>query len=762
MDSKSVMEFEAAVLRGTASLPVEVESLTVTEVNGQRSLIIKIRRDLSVNLRSYTIAYCFCAEPVEDVADLSSFRRKTYSEENINTQRVIYFTGRLPASLEIHGCGAYIAGVEYEDGSVETFENTDYITPGAEEVPFDDGIEWAENAEDYAAFLSGSTEADYTATPFADPASDDYPASPWDSADAGMGAAMGDSASQKRGGQGAAGDSRPGSDRPKAKAANGARTEANNGAKPKTDSASKTQSKAEAKRKAVTLAIVAGIVICFVGAGVFGLLSYSKSATAATVNSLMDSERFTEAYKIAEYKKLDELRLDVARRAMKHYLDSGDIKSAYIFGELAGQASEVTDAALVMVASLGEEALGTDAFAVALKSPDAAKADGAISDLASTLADAGNYEKAMNATLFMADDALRTERANSIFYRGISYYTERGQYENAAALIKRYGSTRSYDGSVDDDTVSDAVAYCAENSDSASAILLAKYFNHDFSGIEVAPGDHSVRSALSEIYPLLTDEQRRAYHSNVLGYCKEAFFIENGAIEGTDITDAVGTDTYEFRTAVLHADGRVSMLDNGGHNETDEIPADLRAVQVVCGLHHTVALRADGSCVAFGSNDYGQCNVSEWKGIVKLAAGRYFTLGLRSDGTVVACGSNVETQGNTGDYRNVVDIGACDQTAVMLFADGSVHVQGDVTMGLYEANSLEGVVEMSCRVNTIVVRLSDGGYRIICAADGDCAAGDAKNLDGAQAFCAGSTSVAYIDRNGALHIMGDGAPKDRG
>jgi alpha-tubulin suppressor-like RCC1 family protein len=34
--------------------------------------------------------------------------------------------------------------------------------------------------------------------------------------------------------------------------------------------------------------------------------------------------------------------------------------------------------------------------------------------------------------------------------------------------------------------------------------------------------------------------------------------------------------------------------------------------QVSAGIYHTVGLKADGTVVAVGSNDAGQCNVGGW------------------------------------------------------------------------------------------------------------------------------------------------------
>jgi hypothetical protein len=55
-----------------------------------------------------------------------------------------------------------------------------------------------------------------------------------------------------------------------------------------------------------------------------------------------------------------------------------------------------------------------------------------------------------------------------------------------------------------------------------------------------------------------------------------------------------------------------------------------------------VGIKADGTLVAVGLNDYGQCNVSGWTDITQVAAGETHTVGLKADGTVVAAGLEIE------------------------------------------------------------------------------------------------------------------------
>ena len=36
---------------------------------------------------------------------------------------------------------------------------------------------------------------------------------------------------------------------------------------------------------------------------------------------------------------------------------------------------------------------------------------------------------------------------------------------------------------------------------------------------------------------------------------------------------------------------------------------------IAAGCAHTFGLKSDGTVIAVGDNEYGQCNVSDWRGI---------------------------------------------------------------------------------------------------------------------------------------------------
>uniref|UniRef100_A0A8D8RF51 RCR-type E3 ubiquitin transferase n=1 Tax=Cacopsylla melanoneura TaxID=428564 RepID=A0A8D8RF51_9HEMI len=86
------------------------------------------------------------------------------------------------------------------------------------------------------------------------------------------------------------------------------------------------------------------------------------------------------------------------------------------------------------------------------------------------------------------------------------------------------------------------------------------------------------------------------------------------------------------------------------------LPSDSPAVQVVCGLHHTVVLLQNGDVFTFGSNSYGQLGVGDMmlRGgpvhiklnvpVVQIAAGSYHTVVLTCKGDVYTFGNNQKSQ----------------------------------------------------------------------------------------------------------------------
>jgi len=68
---------------------------------------------------------------------------------------------------------------------------------------------------------------------------------------------------------------------------------------------------------------------------------------------------------------------------------------------------------------------------------------------------------------------------------------------------------------------------------------------------------------------------------------------------------------------------------------------------IAAGSRHSLALKSDGSIVAWGSNSVGECNIpSPNSGFIAIAAGYKYSLGLKQDGSIVARGYNGSGQCN--------------------------------------------------------------------------------------------------------------------
>jgi formylglycine-generating enzyme required for sulfatase activity/alpha-tubulin suppressor-like RCC1 family protein len=105
------------------------------------------------------------------------------------------------------------------------------------------------------------------------------------------------------------------------------------------------------------------------------------------------------------------------------------------------------------------------------------------------------------------------------------------------------------------------------------------------------------------------------------------------------------------------------------------LPASLtNVVALAAGTFHSLALRADGTVVAWGLNDARQTNVpADLTGVIAIAAGRDYSLALKDDGTVAGWGL-----GSGGAWRppanwtNIVAIDGGRDWAVALRRDGRV------------------------------------------------------------------------------------------
>ena len=129
---------------------------------------------------------------------------------------------------------------------------------------------------------------------------------------------------------------------------------------------------------------------------------------------------------------------------------------------------------------------------------------------------------------------------------------------------------------------------------------------------------------------------------------------------------------------------------------------------IAAGGYHTVGLKEDGTVLAVGNNDSGQCNVEHWKDIVSISAGNCHTIGLKNDGKVVACGNNYYGQCNIIKWENIVAISAGKDHTVGLKEDGTVVAVGNNVFGQCDVSKWRDIVAISAGGNHTVGLKKDG------------------------------------------------------
>ncbi len=98
--------------------------------------------------------------------------------------------------------------------------------------------------------------------------------------------------------------------------------------------------------------------------------------------------------------------------------------------------------------------------------------------------------------------------------------------------------------------------------------------------------------------------------------------------------------------------------------------------RIATGVEHSVGLKADGTVVAVGHNEYGQCNVQDWTDIVAVSAGNFHTVGLKSNGTVVATGHNDTGECDVMGWTDIIAISTGSDHTVGLKSNGTVVAVG--------------------------------------------------------------------------------------
>ena len=139
------------------------------------------------------------------------------------------------------------------------------------------------------------------------------------------------------------------------------------------------------------------------------------------------------------------------------------------------------------------------------------------------------------------------------------------------------------------------------------------------------------------------------------------------------------------------------------------------------GGYLTLGIKADGTVLATGNNDYGQCNVSEWRGITAVDVGDTFVIGLKTDGTVVAVGDTSHSQCDIQSWHDIISVKTGTWHTVGLHSDGTVIAAGTNGYGQCDVSAWKDIVAIAAG-NCYTVGLKADGTVIAVGEnrDGQC------------------------------------------
>ena len=119
----------------------------------------------------------------------------------------------------------------------------------------------------------------------------------------------------------------------------------------------------------------------------------------------------------------------------------------------------------------------------------------------------------------------------------------------------------------------------------------------------------------------------------ILGWGREV------VLSHEDLSDLIATAPGSYHSLAVKADGSLVAWGYNSKSQSTVPTPNTGFVSVAAGAEHSLALKADGSIVAWGLNSSGQCNIpSPNSSFVAVAASANHSLALRDDGSIAAWG----------------------------------------------------------------------------------------------------------------------------
>jgi hypothetical protein len=241
-----------------------------------------------------------------------------------------------------------------------------------------------------------------------------------------------------------------------------------------------------------------------------------------------------------------------------------------------------------------------------------------------------------------------------------------------------------------------------------------------------------------------------------LGFSAQLSFLT--ATDGTMLLKKSGSAGYQTGVFTLVPRGIVTVW---GYSAYDIASVPVAALQdvtaVAAGDWHTLALRADGTVIAWGRNSQGQTTVpSGLNGVKGIAAGAEHSIALTSEGTIAAWGFNFFGQATIPvGLSDVKAIAAGNKHTVALKNDGSVVTWGYSGYGLMNVPvTAQSNVKAVAAGLDHTVALRDDGTVIAWGWDGYGQTDVPDGLEGVIGIAAGGGHTVALKGDGTVVAWG--------